>query len=87
MKKLTHWKVRDSQERLETFPCWTEVNLSQENFDESATQASLKSTVSSQLELLHTNFVHYFPAENMAQLEQSVWIRNHFQADNTSYFV
>jgi len=47
MKKITHWKVRDSQERLRICSCLTEIILSQENFDESAIQVSLKSTISS----------------------------------------
>ena len=33
--------------------------------------------------MLHTKFVHYFPSENMEQLEQNVCIRNYFQADIT----
>jgi len=60
-----------------------EIILSQQNFDESATQVSFKSTISNQLELLHTEFVHYFSVENMAQLEQNAWIRDHLQADIT----
>src|SRR6218665_1098745 len=29
----------------------------------------------------YAKLVHYFPAENMAQLEQNALIRNHFQRD------
>jgi len=89
-EKLTHWKVRESQERLDIFPCcWTKFILSQENFDETATQASLKSTISSQLELLHAKLVHYFNVESMAQLEQNVWILSVtiFKGISLSYFV
>src|SRR6218665_1898153 len=51
--------------------------------DESASQVSLKSrpTISSHLELLHVKFVHYIPAENMAQLEENAWIRSIFPED------
>ena len=83
MKKLTHWKARASQERLDMFPCLTEFILSQENFDDSVTQVSLKNTISIHLGLIHEKFVHYFSAENKAQLEQNAWIRNPFQADIT----
>jgi len=87
MKNPTHWKVRDSRERLDIFPCWREIILFQENLGESATQVILKSTISSYLELLHTKFVHcFFPARNMAQLEQNVWISNRFKAISLELF-
>src|SRR6218665_3657450 len=52
-EKITHWKVRASQERLDIFPCWTEIISSKENFNASATQVIYKSrpTISSHLEL------------------------------------
>ena len=72
MKKLTYWNVHASQGRWDMLPYLTDFILSQDDFDDGATQVSLKSTISSHLDLLHAKFVHYFPAENMAQLEQHV---------------
>jgi len=71
MKEITHW---------------TEIILFQKNFDESATQVSFKSTISSHLELQFAQFVHYFPAENMPQLGQNACIRNPYQADIAKVF-
>ena len=72
-EKIAHWKVRSSQDRLDIlFPCWIETILSQENFEENETQVSFRSTISSDLELLHAKFVHYFSGKNIAQLEQKL---------------
>src|SRR6218665_2549811 len=62
-EKITHWKVRTSQERLNIFPCCTEIILSKENFDASATQVSFKSKISSYLELLLCKACSLFSCE------------------------
>jgi len=37
--------------------------------------------------IYYANLVHYFPAENMAQLEQNALIRNPFQTDISIKFL
>ena len=67
--KSLHEKVQASQERLDIIISFLDRNyfIPGEKF----------------LELLHGNVVHYFPAGNMVQHEQNVWICKPFQVDIT----
>ena len=78
MMKLQHWKDRAGQGRFDMFSCLNGLVS-----DSSSYELHIKAIIMSHLELVHENFVHYFPAESIDLQQQYAWVRNPFTA-NTS---
>ncbi|XP_028673527.1 protein FAM200A-like [Erpetoichthys calabaricus] len=78
VKKLSQWKLRVEQQRLDMFQYFSEFVA--QNPD-SSIQEDISKIIVNHLKLLEENFVHYFPEDNATK--ESSWIRSPFTTDIT----